>query len=243
VTTTTTSKLRQRQREATFAEIERVAMRQLLEGGPDSLSMRAVARELGVSVQALYHYVDSRDALVTLLVTAAHNGLADAIAQSAELSAGQGPEDRGVAAGLAYRQWAIDNRGSFLLIYGVPLPHYEAPEDGPTTRAAGRLAHTMREVLFGEWTEAELARVPLPADTEELQQRLLHADERIGLALPPGALALFFSGWAQLHGLVLLEVLGHLPWLGSAAHELHRTALLDVVRRLQAYRDAAPPAA
>src|SRR3712207_4575855 len=102
-------------------------MHQLVADGPAALSLRAVARQVGVSVQALYHYFPSRDALVTALVTDAHHALAAAVAREAGRSAGATPKERLVAVGLAYRRWAAENRGPFLLAYGTPLPGYHAP--------------------------------------------------------------------------------------------------------------------
>jgi AcrR family transcriptional regulator len=228
--------LRERRREETLAEIKQAAMRELASAGPEGLSLRAVARAVGVSVQALYHYFDSRDALVTALVADAHDALADAVVRAGEASAGSSPQERAVALGLAYRRWAVENRGQFLLIYGVPLPDYEAPEGGPTTVAAQRLGVAFASVLFDGWSPEELRRVPLAAGGPEFEARLAAAAGWFAMELPPGALALFMSAWAQLHGLVMLEVLNHLPWLGPTVPDLFRVALLDQAERFAAHR-------
>ncbi|MBA3907098.1 MAG: WHG domain-containing protein [Pseudonocardiales bacterium] len=232
--------LRERRRDETLAEIKRAAMGQLATDGPDGLSLRAVARDVGVSVQALYHYFDSRDALVTALVTEAHDALADAVAAAASADADKSPADRVVAVGLAYRAWALEHRGQFLLIYGVPLPDYRAPQGGPTTRAAARLGLVMRDVVYAGWTTSELRRVPPPVEPE-LIGALEHADAHLALGLAPGAAAAFFAAWGQLHGLVMLEILDHLPWLGQGAPALYEVALRSVVGALEAHR-AAPRA-
>jgi AcrR family transcriptional regulator len=228
--------LRERRRGETVAEIKQAAMRELASSGPEGLSLRAVAREVGVSVQALYHYFDSRDALVTALVADAHNALADAVVAAAEGSAGGTPRERGLAVGMAYRAWALEHQGQFLLIYGVPLPDYRAPEDGPTTAAARRLGAAFAGVLFEGWTIEELGRVPLPPDSAAFEVVLTHGAAAMDVELPPGALALFLTAWAQLHGLVMLEVLTHLPWLGSTVVDLYRVALLDQTDRIQSHR-------
>jgi AcrR family transcriptional regulator len=221
-------------------EIKQAAMRELASSGPEGLSLRAVAREVGVSVQALYHYFESRDALLTALVADAHNALADAVTAAGEASVGGTPHERTVAVGLAYRRWAIENRGQFLLIYGVPLPDYHAPEGGPTTAAAQRLGVAFSTVLFDGWTAEQLARVPLPAGGPEFEARLTAAAGYFEIALPPGALAMFISAWGQLHGLVMLEVLNHLPWLGPTVPDLFEVALLDQADRFEAARATAP---
>jgi AcrR family transcriptional regulator len=214
--------LRERRRAQTVAEIKEAALRELAATGADGLSLRAVARAVGVSVQALYHYFDSRDALVTALVADAFDELAATV--SAAASAAATPHDRVVAAGLAYRAWGRENRSAFLLALGVPLADYAAPEGGPTSQAARRLGEAFLGAVFGGWTADELAAVPLTADVPDLHAQLAGTGALGGL--PPGAAALFTSGWATLHGLVVLELLGHLVWVGEAGEDMCRVALL-----------------
>jgi AcrR family transcriptional regulator len=233
----TGASLRERRRESTLAEIKQAAMAQLAAAGPEGLSLRAVAREVGVSVQALYHYFDSRDALVTALVADAHDALADAVAEEADRQAAATATTRIVECGLAYRRWAVDHRGQFLLIYGVPLPDYAAPEDGPTSAAAARLGVVMRHVVFHDWSGADLERLHLPADAGAgFAATLERLEPRLGLGLPPGAMAAFLGSWGQLHGLVMLEVLGHLRWLEGDAEGLYRVSLQDLTARLEHLR-------
>ncbi len=227
-----TTGLRERRRAQTVAEIKQAALRELAATGPEGLSLRAVARTVGVSVQALYHYFDSRDALVTALVADAFDELAGAVAAAA--SAARDPRDRVVAAGLAYRSWGRDNRSAFLLALGVPLADYTAPEGGPTSQAARRMGEAFQGAVFGGWTPEELAAVPLPGDVPDLRAQLVGTAALGGL--PPGAAAVFTSGWATLHGLVVLELLGHLVWVGEAGEDMCRVALLRYADELAAAR-------
>ncbi len=224
--------LRERRRAQTVAEIKAAALGELAATGADGLSLRAVARAVGVSVQALYHYFDSRDALVTALVADAFDELAGAV--SAAASAAGDPRDRVVAAGLAYRAWGRDNRSAFLLALGVPLADYAAPEGGPTSQAARRLGEAFLDAVFGGWSADELAAVPLPDDVPALQAQLRGTGALGGL--PPGAAALFTAGWATLHGVVVLELLGHLVWVGEAGEDMCRVALLRYADELAAAR-------
>ncbi len=224
--------LRERRRAQTVAEIKAAALGELAATGADGLSLRAVARAVGVSVQALYHYFDSRDALVTALVADAFDELAGAV--SAAASAAGDPRDRVVAAGLAYRAWGRDNRSAFLLALGVPLADYSAPEGGPTSQAARRLGEAFLDAVFGGWSADELAAVPLPDDVPALQAQLRGTGALGGL--PPGAAALFTAGWATLHGVVVLELLGHLVWVGEAGEDMCRVALLRYADELAAAR-------
>ena len=230
-----TTGLRERRRAQTVAEIKQAALRELAATGPEGLSLRAVARTVGVSVQALYHYFDSRDALVTALVADAFDELAGAVAAAA--SAARDPRDRVVAAGLAYRAWGRDNRSAFLLALGVPLADYTAPECGPTSRAAGRMGQAFLDAVFAGWSAEELAAVPLPGDVPALHAALRGSTALGGL--PPGAAALFTTGWATLHGVVVLELLGHLVWVGEAGEDMCRAALLGYADQLAAARAGA----
>jgi AcrR family transcriptional regulator len=92
------------------------------------LSLRAVARSLGMTVQALYHYFPSRAELLTALITQAYTELADAIeAAIDQAGTGEASTDRFVAAAEGFRTWAIENQGLFELLYGTPLRQYQAP--------------------------------------------------------------------------------------------------------------------
>ena len=145
--------LRQRRRAAATREIVDAAERHVTEHGPHALSLRAVARELGMTVQGLYHYFPNRDALVTALVTKAYDDLADAVTAAVDAAAGEPAGRRFVAATEGYRHWAVTHVERFQLLYGAPLRHYEAPAEGPTTQAMRRMgnlpARTVRRVHHG----------------------------------------------------------------------------------------------
>ena len=206
--------LRERRRADTVAEIKAAALGLLATGGPEALTLRAVAREVGVSVQALYHYFDSRDALITALVTDAFIGLTDAVRAGG--AAGRTRTERLVGAGLAYRQWAHDHRPAFLLALGAPLPDYTAPECGPTTEAAGRMGAAFQEIVFDGWSAEDLAGLA-PGGSAPVDQTIK--------GLPPGARQLFVLGWASLHGFVVLEAQGHLVWLEESGEQTCRSVL------------------
>lgn len=227
-------RLRDRRRAESVGEIKAAAVARLAEDGHDALSLRAVARDVGVSVQALYHYFPSREALITSVIADSYDGLADAV-QHVVAPGQELDEGRAVAAGLAYRRWALEHRRQFLLVLGVPLDDYAAPEGGPTTAAAGRLGQVFYEVLFTGWSAAELAELPLPVHSAPLEEAFA-AHASAWPALPPGAFAYFTSGWATLHGLVMLEVLGHLPWVGDAGEDMCRAAMLTLTAQLDAAR-------
>ena len=75
---------RERARAQTLADITRIGRDHLAADGAAALSLRAVARDLGVVSSAVYRYVKSRDELLTLLVVDAYNELGDAVDAAVE---------------------------------------------------------------------------------------------------------------------------------------------------------------
>jgi AcrR family transcriptional regulator len=220
------SSLRDRRRAETVAEIKEAALQQLVEAGPGGFSLRGVARSVGMTVQSLYHYFANRDALLTTLVVDAHHSSADAVEAAAAATRGRPPAERRLAACQAFRSWALANRAAFLLLYGTPVPGFTPLPESDVGRAAWRLGPAFAEVVFDGWTPGQLAAVPAAPG-------LVGADVA-PLGMPPGATALFIELRARMHGLVALELVGHLHPFQQQGAALFEGA----IRRLSAEVDA-----
>jgi len=223
--------VRDRRRAETVQEIKAAALEQLAEGGPGGLSLRAVARAVGMTVQSLYHYFDSRDALLTALVIDGHRALAAAVQEAADASRGLPHAERLFAASNAYRSWALANRPAFLLLYGTPVPGYEPPHGEEVSAAAISLAGPFLEVVFEGWSSEQLERVPLLPGAERLAEV-----DAAKLPLPIGALALFYELRARMHGLVMLDLVGHLAPMNSYGEDLFRGMMSRSAAELAAIR-------
>jgi AcrR family transcriptional regulator len=223
--------VRERRRSETVREIKEAALAQITEVGPGSMSLRGVARAVGMTVQSLYHYFDSRDALLTDLVVDGHEELARAVADAVVASRGRPHAERLFAAANAYRTWALANRSAFLLLYGTPVPGFE-PSAAVIGQASLRQAPPFMEAVFDGWTPQELAAVPVQPGAEGLAA--IQADE---LPLPIGALALFYELRFRMHGLVMLEVLGMLTPLTGHGEDLFRSMMSRTAAELAALRD------
>src|ERR1700722_14815700 len=116
---------RQRVRAAVSADIAAEARRQLAEVGAGALSLRAVARELGMASSAMYRYFASRDDLLTALIVEAYDSLGE-IAENAALTRGTALV-RWQNVCRAIRKWALDHPHEYVLLYGSPVPGYHAP--------------------------------------------------------------------------------------------------------------------
>lgn len=226
--------VRDRRRAETVREIKEAALGQITELGPGAMSLRAVARAVGMSVQSLYHYFDSRDSLLNALVIDGHRELASTVESAVVASRGRPDAERLFAAGHAYRSWALANRSAFLLLYGTPVPGFEPPSGSAIGETSIRLATPFLEAVFGGWTPEQLAAVPVQPGAE----RLSEADiDRV--PLPVGALALFYELRARMHGLVMLELLGMLAPINGYGEDLYRGMMSRTAAELAALRAGA----
>ena len=220
---------RERARAELTREIREEARRQLAATGADGLSLRAVARELGMVSSALYRYYPSRDDLLTALIIDAYNALGEAAEQAA---AGAGPaRERWIAACHAIRDWARSNPHEYALIYGSPVPGYRAPQAtiGPAARVPLAFVGVVRgAVSAGEYAAGEALPVagPLAGQAAALSAALASpaaaasaaaaeppgAREGDGAAVvvPPDALVRAVIAWTQLFGMISFELFGQL---------------------------------
>jgi AcrR family transcriptional regulator len=184
------------------AAIVAVARRHLVDHGAAGLSLRAVARDLGVVSSAVYRSVATRDELLTLLIAEGYDALGAAV------EAGQGggpPRARFAGACKAIRAWALNNPHEYALLFGSPVPGYRAPE--VTTLAAARvpavLAIILRDTGGQEWeTSRPLAAAAVAA--------LAPAAAFLGGGQHPGRVLDAVIVWAAVFGTVSFEVFGRL---------------------------------
>jgi AcrR family transcriptional regulator len=230
---------RERLRAATLTEIKDVARRHVTEGGAANLSLRAISRDLGMSAPALYRYYDSRDALLSDLLVDCFTSLAEALEAARDDQPADDTAGRLAAAALAYRDWSLTHPAEFTLVFGAPVPGYTAPEDGPTQEAGERFGMVFLELIVLTWMERRFA-VDEPGDLEPgLVAALGSCTTSYGLPseVPLGVLALWLQGWGHLHGLISLEVFGHLGHVVPDGGGLFRAEVRAILDRM----DLPPP--
>ncbi|MFI7019715.1 TetR/AcrR family transcriptional regulator [Streptomyces sp. NPDC050164] len=194
---------RARARIEVTAAIKDEARRQLAAEGAARLSLRAVARELGMVSSALYRYFPSRDDLLTALIIDAYDSLGEAAETAHEAAAGSGPPQRWIAVCEAVRRWALGHPHEYALIYGSPVPGYTAPDT--TVPAAARVGLLFFGIVRDAYRGLGLARPSLPADLRPEAERMA-AD--LAPDLPPETVTALVAAWAQLFGLVGFELFG-----------------------------------
>ena len=194
---------RERARAELTTEIIGAARRQLTEVGPADLSLRAIARELGMASSAIYRYFASRDALLTALIVDAYDSLGHA-AETAEATVER--DDllgRWMTATRAVRRWAFDHRHEYSLIYGSPVPGYVAPTD--TIDPAGRVGLLLAGILADAARSGALGPVPAPAPVgDPLTAGLADQLGADGIHAAAGVQA-----WTWLFGTISFELFGH----------------------------------
>ena len=99
---------RDRLRAATIEEIIATARRLLVTNGPDAVSLRAIAREMGMTAPGLYRYFGSHEELVRHVIAGIFTELSGDIHQAIEAAAGARGADAGPAGREADHQ---DGRG------------------------------------------------------------------------------------------------------------------------------------
>jgi AcrR family transcriptional regulator len=121
--------IRARNRAAIGSEIRRVAGQHLATYGASALSLRAIARDLGMASSAIYRYVASRDELLTQLIVAAYDSLGETVEDTLAMSQANAPELQFGVIAHAFRDWAKAHPHEYALIYGSPVPDYAAPAE------------------------------------------------------------------------------------------------------------------
>lgn len=195
---------RDRARAEIREEIVGVARRQLAAQGPTELSLRAVARELGVVPSAVYRYFDGRDALLTALIVEAYGSLADAVDAAIDEARRRRPATKWVAAARAVRAWAHANPHEYALVYGTPVPGYQAPPD--TVSPGTRVPISLLRLVAEAHAAGDVAADDDVALTSTTARDLAATVASIDVDAPAPLVFKALVAWTQLFGLVSFEL-------------------------------------
>ncbi|RSM69314.1 TetR family transcriptional regulator [Amycolatopsis sp. WAC 01375] len=215
--------MRERFREQVREDIKAAALEQLTTGGAQSISIKAIAKQLGVSGTALYRYFANRDDLLTALVVDAYGDLSRALKREFEdRKAPLAPEARVRGLARAYRAWALSEPHRYELLFKPPLPGYDAHSE-PLAAAARSLMEVLLATLHGiDDAEAPIKK-PVPATGDEVLAARSAGTEEFHLAV---------SVWARLHGIVSLELGGGFTAMHLDADALFERELRVLTERL-----------
>lgn len=234
---------RGRARAATELDIRRTARALLVEHGPEAVTLRAIARELGITAPALYRYYESRDDLVENLRLDVCSDLAAELgAEIADL-----PNDGAVqlfAICKGFRRWALTHTKEFTLVFASPtggigtgstsaLRRFGEPFGRIFLAAASRVLATHDIVT----PPADVIPPEIRDDLAAFQRELLAVLSESGVELPAekldlGVTYLMIQFWARLYGHVTLEVFGNYPIPVSKPDVLFDSTLADLAREI-----------
>ena len=203
-------------RDAFTRRLLEVAHRHLVEQGASGLGMRALARDLEVTPGALYRYVKSRDDLLTLLIVDAYESLGRSVEEAEEAIPRDDLEGRWLAIWRTARTWALEHRNEYGLIYGTPVPGYQAPPE--TIPAASRISILLARVASDMRAQAGTTTPDSPETAPALREDLARVRRWIGEQGMPGdvpdeLIIIVLRGWTELFGCINMELFGH--YVGS----------------------------
>lgn len=216
---------RQRARAELTAEIKTAARRQVAESGAAALSLRAVARELGMVSSAVYRYFPSRDQLLTMLIVESYAALSRALRAA---DPGGEPRERWLSVGAALRTWAVTHPHEYALLYGTPVPGYRAPED--TVQPAAEVLLALLDIVRD--AAAELVPVERPELDAGLTAQLAPIAHAYSEELPLPVLLQLFQAFAQLVGAISLELFGHFVGSVDPAGPFYTLTVAELADRL-----------
>ena len=245
---------RDRMRAATVQEIKQTARRALVEHGGGGLSLRGVAREMGLTAPALYRYFPSREDLLEHLIADLYGEVCDEMEQAAAALPDADFPGRLLAVSRTFRRWALAHPPEFALLFGSPIEGRPAPaETGPD---AGQVAPEGPAYEAGQRFGAIFAGLvgalyqanpfPIPADGEidpVLRGQLDTWRDSLAVPLPLGVMQVFLSCWIRLYGTVCMEVFGHLRFAlddAEPAFEAELRSLAVLLDCTAAYRAPVP---
>lgn len=225
--------VRERARVATTAEIMRLAREQLVVDGATGLSLRAIARDLGMVSSAIYRYFASRDELLTALIIDAYERLGEAV-EVGERAVRRRTDfvGRWRAATHAMRGWAVEHPAEWALLFGTPVPGYAAPQD--TISPASRYSVVLVTILTDMSAAGHRHDVAVP---KSMRADLARLRRQLGSDAGDSSLLVGLTAWSAVMGAINLELFGHLHnvvdepgALFDAVVEQHGRIILGTVR-------------
>jgi AcrR family transcriptional regulator len=228
---------RDRLRAATIDEIIQTARQLLVKDGPEAVSLRAIAREMGMTAPGLYRYFGSYEELVRHLCAGIFTELGADIHRAIEAAvppAGRADDPQAkltvkmVAACREFRRWALNHKDEFALVFGVPLPGLDDGRYDIADECALAFAGTFFTLFLELWH-----KVPFPVTADEqidpgLRDQLRRYRDALGSSIPLGAVVTFLRCWTVLYGAVAMEVFGHMRFALEDAAPMFEITLGDL---------------
>jgi AcrR family transcriptional regulator len=220
---------RDRVRAETTAEIKQTARKILVKQGPEAVTLRAIAREMGMTAPALYRYFGSHEDLIQHVVGEFFDEIGAGI-EAAIDGAGGGITEQMIAACREFRRWGLGHQAEFGMLFNTPMPTLEAVHDDLVAECAGKFSGVFFALFYELWNKQPFH---IPHDDEidrGLRVQLARYQDALGVDLPLGARLTFLRFWVGLYGAVSLEVFGHLRFALEDAEPMFEITLAELAR-------------
>jgi len=209
--------------------IKETAWKQIAEFGAPALSLRAIARELKITAPAIYNYFPDRDALVTALIIDAYKSFGDSQLEARDAVPAIDLMGRMKAIGMAYRIWAHTYPQRYQLIFGTPIPGYEAPLMEVLPSAARSLS-ALVSVVEQLRVAGKLNVKSFPEVKKEYKVSF-ETWKKYGGDVDMLSMSVAMVIWSRVHGIVSLEIANNLPPFGANGDELYLFELDSLARQ------------
>lgn len=233
---------REKQREALIAEIKQAAWDLVAEKGASGISIRAIAKQIGMTPPAIHYYFKTVDALITELLIESFEAMLASLTATKKQYSDQPYPNQLYHYAAQYRAWALNNPIQFQLIYGNPIPGYQQPTEltyPPARQSFALFASLIQEAL-------DSAEIQLPSNyqkiPEQLQTPFAQLQQEPGHQFSPTVLYVTAALWSRFHGLVMLELYNLIqPVIGNTTvffnHEVRNTLIEFGVTDLSFLKD------
>ncbi|WP_054537231.1 TetR/AcrR family transcriptional regulator [Herpetosiphon geysericola] len=212
----------------TIVQIKQAARQLMAQHGTAGLSIRGIAKVLSVSPPALYHYFANLDDLITTLIADSFNSLADRLDEVGLKSRTKTKAGRLLAVLEAYRSWAFEHPIDFQLIYGNPIPGYNAPREITVPAVVRTFVTPVRladlAIKAGESSLNEFVM------TEACAERMTDMITQNNYPVSLESMYVVMTLWTQIHGLIMLDLYGHLSSNVGNAEEFYRHRVMEMLR-------------
>ena len=217
--------IRAQARLETTTEIKRLAREQIASKGAANLSLREVARGMGVASSALYRYFASRDQLLTVLIIESYDDIGDTVERADANCSRDDLTGRWRAVSESLRNWALTNPSDYGLIFGTPVPGYEAPID--TIAPALRYTNVLLHLLADAQVVGCKPLITVPS-TKGVSREYKRVRANLGIKLTDDMLLAGLAVWAALFGAISFELFGHVDTVFTDP-ETHFRALTEML--------------
>lgn len=219
-------------RGATLRDIRRQARELLVADGPAGVTLRPIARAIGLTAPALYRYYPSREDLLLDLIAHLYDELAASMERARDDVDPSDLRGRFVVVTRTFRQWAGTHPREFELVFATPVGDPGAPKDDGLDACARRFGRVFLDLFVELWR-----RQPFPVDADDelhpgLRGQLSEWAAANEIPLPLGVLQVYLTCWVRLYGMISLEVMGHLSFALTDVAPMFESMLAELMVRL-----------